>query len=64
MSDVRGKSATAMSQRIARIGAHGCFERPDRGLQRRSQIALVMRAHPNCNLHRLTELCFEFDQVC
>jgi hypothetical protein len=26
------------------------------------QIALVMRAHPNCNLHRLTELSFEFDQ--
>jgi hypothetical protein len=27
------------------------------------QIALVMRAHPNCNLDRLTELCFEFDQA-
>jgi hypothetical protein len=27
-----------------------------------SQIALVMRAHPNCNLDRLTELSFEFDQ--
>jgi hypothetical protein len=27
------------------------------------QIALVMRAHPNCNLNRLTELCFEFDQA-
>jgi len=27
------------------------------------QIALLMRAHPNCNLDRLTELCFEFDQV-
>jgi hypothetical protein len=26
------------------------------------QIALVMRAHPNCNLDRLTELSFEFDQ--
>jgi hypothetical protein len=25
------------------------------------QIALVMRAHPNCNLERLTELLFEFD---
>jgi hypothetical protein len=22
-----------------------------------------MRAHPNCNLDRLTELCFEFDQA-
>jgi hypothetical protein len=27
------------------------------------QIALVMRAHPNCNLDRLSELCFEFDQA-
>jgi hypothetical protein len=27
------------------------------------QIALVMRGHPNCNLDRLTELCFEFDQA-
>ena len=27
------------------------------------QIALVMRAHPNCNLDRLTEVSFEFDQV-
>jgi hypothetical protein len=26
------------------------------------QIALVMRARPNCNLDRLTELSFEFDQ--
>jgi hypothetical protein len=26
------------------------------------QIALVMRAYPNCNLDRLTELSFEFDQ--
>ena len=26
------------------------------------QIALVMRAHPNCNLDRLTELSFEFDR--
>lgn len=25
------------------------------------QIALVMHAHPNCNLERLTELLFEFD---
>jgi hypothetical protein len=27
------------------------------------QIALVMRAHPNCNLDHLTELAFEFDQA-
>jgi hypothetical protein len=27
------------------------------------QIALLMRAHPNCNLERLTELSFEFDQA-
>jgi hypothetical protein len=27
------------------------------------QIALLMRAHPHCNLDRLTELCFEFDQA-
>jgi hypothetical protein len=27
------------------------------------QIALVMRAQPNCNLDRLTELSFEFDQA-
>jgi hypothetical protein len=27
------------------------------------QIAFLMRAHPNCNLDRLTELCFEFDQA-
>jgi hypothetical protein len=27
------------------------------------QIAFVMRAHPNCNLDRLIELCFEFDQT-
>ena len=27
------------------------------------QIALVMRAHPNCNLDRLSELSFEFDQA-
>ena len=27
------------------------------------QIALVMRAHPNCNLDRLAELSFEFDQA-
>jgi hypothetical protein len=27
------------------------------------QIALLMRAYPNCNLDRLTELCFEFDQA-
>jgi hypothetical protein len=27
------------------------------------QIALVMRAHPNCNLDRLTEVSFEFDQA-
>jgi hypothetical protein len=25
------------------------------------QIALVMRAHPNCNLDHLTEVSFEFD---
>jgi hypothetical protein len=29
----------------------------------KSQIALLMRAYPNCNLDRLTELCFEFDQA-
>jgi hypothetical protein len=28
-----------------------------------SQIALVMRGHPNCNLDRLTEVSFEFDQA-
>src|SRR5262249_53671028 len=28
-----------------------------------SQIALVMRAYPNCNLDRLTEVSFEFDQA-
>jgi hypothetical protein len=27
------------------------------------QIALVMRAHPDCNLDHLTELSFEFDQA-
>jgi hypothetical protein len=27
------------------------------------QIALMMRAHPNCNLDHLTELSFEFDQA-
>jgi hypothetical protein len=27
------------------------------------QIALLMRAYPNCNLDRLTELSFEFDQA-
>jgi hypothetical protein len=27
------------------------------------QIALVMRAHPHCNLDNLTELSFEFDQA-
>jgi hypothetical protein len=27
------------------------------------QIALVMRAHPNCNLHNLTELSFVFDEA-
>jgi hypothetical protein len=27
------------------------------------QIALVMRAHPNCNLDHLTEVSFEFDQI-
>src|SRR6516164_7640725 len=27
------------------------------------QIALVMRAHPKCNLDHLTELSFEFDQA-
>jgi hypothetical protein len=27
------------------------------------QIALLMRAYPNCNLDRLTELTFEFDQA-
>jgi hypothetical protein len=27
------------------------------------QIALLMRAHPNCNLDRLTEPSFEFDQA-
>jgi hypothetical protein len=26
------------------------------------QIALVMRAHPNCKLDHLSELSFEFDQ--
>jgi hypothetical protein len=26
------------------------------------QIALLMRAHPDCNLGRLAELSFEFDQ--
>src|SRR5262249_42137460 len=26
------------------------------------QIAFLMRAHPNCNLDRLTEVSFEFDQ--
>ena len=26
------------------------------------QIALLMRAYPNCNLDRLAELSFEFDQ--
>jgi hypothetical protein len=27
------------------------------------QIALVLRAHPNCNLDRLTEISFEFDRA-
>jgi hypothetical protein len=27
------------------------------------QIALVIRAYPNCNLDRLTEVSFEFDQT-
>jgi hypothetical protein len=27
------------------------------------QIALVIRAHPNCNLDHLTELSFEFDHA-
>src|SRR5262249_8062785 len=27
------------------------------------QLALLMRAHPNCNLDRLAELSFEFDQA-
>jgi hypothetical protein len=27
------------------------------------QIALLMRAYPNCNLDRLTEISFEFDQA-
>jgi hypothetical protein len=27
------------------------------------QIALLMRAHPDCNLDRLTEVSFEFDQA-
>ena len=27
------------------------------------QIALLMRASPNCNLDRLTEISFEFDQA-
>ena len=27
------------------------------------QIALVMRAHPDCNLDHLTELSFEFDDA-
>jgi hypothetical protein len=27
------------------------------------QIALVMRAHPTCNLDHLTEVSFEFDQA-
>src|SRR5262249_18421921 len=27
------------------------------------QIALVLRAHPNCNLDRLIEISFEFDQA-
>ena len=27
------------------------------------QIELVMRAHPNCNLDRLTEVSFEFDRA-
>jgi hypothetical protein len=27
------------------------------------QIALVMRAHPDCNLDHLTEVSFEFDQA-
>ena len=27
------------------------------------QIALMMRAHPRCNLDRLTEVSFEFDQA-
>jgi hypothetical protein len=27
------------------------------------QIALMMCAHPNCNLDHLTELSFEFDQT-
>jgi hypothetical protein len=27
------------------------------------QIALLMRAHPNCNLDHLSELSFEFDQA-
>jgi hypothetical protein len=27
------------------------------------QIALVMRAYPNCNLDRLSEVSFEFDQA-
>src|SRR5262245_34259695 len=27
------------------------------------QIALLMRAHPSCNLDRLTEVSFEFDQA-
>ena len=27
------------------------------------QIAFVMRAHPHCNLDRLTEVSFEFDEA-
>jgi len=28
-----------------------------------TQIVLAMRAYPNCNLDRLTEVSFEFDQA-
>src|SRR5215471_7764623 len=28
-----------------------------------TQIVLLMRAYPNCNLDRLTEISFEFDQA-
>jgi hypothetical protein len=54
----------AVAQALIEFRNRACAMRPTIKIRfTEPQIALVMRAHPNCNLDRLTEISFEFDQA-
>jgi hypothetical protein len=53
------KRATFVPQR----NGHARWNQQPKSGSPKSQIALLMRAYPNCNLDQLTEVSFEFDQA-